>query len=174
MSTGQVRNRRQLWFATIDDAVAEVDRIEEADKAGRLKAIGSWTPGQILAHVAAWIEYGYDGYPMQPPPWFIRQFLRWRVKKYLRVGMPAGVRIPNVKNGTYGTEPLGTADAAARLRRAFLRLRSGEPARFDSPAFGPMSHEDRVRLNLRHAELHLSFLIDQEVSRASSPIPGIR
>jgi hypothetical protein len=27
-----------------------------------------------------------------------------------------------------------------------------------SPAFGPMNHEDRTQFNLRHAELHLSFL----------------
>jgi hypothetical protein len=72
--------------------------------------------------------------------------------------MPAGVRIPGTKDGTFGTEPLSTSEGADRLRRAFQRLLSDEPARYDSPAFGPMSHADRIQLNLRHAELHLSFL----------------
>ena len=50
------------------------------------------------------------------------------------------------------------AEGAARLRKAVARLQAGEPARYDSPAFGPMNHEERIQLNLRHAELHLSFL----------------
>jgi hypothetical protein len=120
--------------------------------------VGTWTPGQILGHLAAWIEYGYEGYPMNPPPWFIRLFLRWQVKKYLQRGMPSGVRIPKVEAGTYGTEAMPTQEGAERLRSALVLLQRGEPTKYHSPAFGPMSHEDRIELNLRHAELHLSFL----------------
>jgi hypothetical protein len=150
--------RRHLRFATIDDLLKEVERIETADKEGRLQAQGTWTPGQVLGHVAAWINYGYDGYPMKPPPWIVRLLLRWQVKKYLRDGMPSGVRIPKVEAGTYGIEVLTLPEGAAQLRRAVERLRAGEPAKFDSPAFGPMTPEDRIQFNLRHAELHLSFL----------------
>ncbi len=151
-------NRRPLTFATINDLLNEVEQILAAEQQGQLTTLGKWTPGQVLGHVAAWIEYGYDGYPMRPPPWFIRVLLRWQVKKYLRQGMPSGVRIPRVKEGTYGTEVLSTAVGAERLRRALQRLQTGEPAKYDSPAFGPMSDEDRIQLNLRHAELHLGFL----------------
>ncbi len=38
-----------------------------------------------------------------------------------------------------------------------MRLKNGEPCTHDSPAFGALSHEDRIRLNLRHAELHLGY-----------------
>lgn len=150
--------RRTLRFDTIAELEAEIDRIVAADRDGQLRTTGHWTPGQIMAHVAAWIEYGYDGYPLRPPPWFVRWFLRWQGKRFLRVGMPSGVRIPRVKDGTFGQDEMPTAAAAERLRRALQRLQSGEPAKFDSPAFGPMSHDDRIRLNLRHAELHLGFL----------------
>ncbi len=51
-----------------------------------------------------------------------------------------------------------TAEAGQRLLNALKRLQDGEEAQFHSPAFGPMSHEDRIRLNLRHAELHLGYL----------------
>lgn len=78
---------------------------------------------------------------------------------FLRRGMPSGQRIPGVAGGTYGTELFTTAEGADRLRRALQRLTSNEPAKFDSPALGPMSHADRIRLNLRHAELHLGFLV---------------
>ena len=159
MSTSASAGRRELKFATIDDLLNEIDRLVAADRAGQLRTLGSWTAGQILGHVAAWIDYGYEGYPMKPPPWFIRVILRWRVRKYLHHGgMPSGVRIPGVKEGTYGTDALSLEEGADRLRRALRRLQAGEHAPYDSPAFGPMSHDDRIQLNLRHAELHLSFL----------------
>jgi hypothetical protein len=52
-----------------------------------------------------------------------------------------------------------TVAAANRLLAALRRLQSGEEAKFDSPGFGAMSMADRVQLNLRHAELHLGFLV---------------
>jgi hypothetical protein len=158
VNTAQVRERRALRFSSIDDVLQDIDGLVAADQAGTLRPLGNWTPGQILGHLAAWANYSYDGYPFKPPPWFIRIILRMKVKKYLRDGMPAGVRIPGVENGTFGTERLSTSEGAERLRRALRRLQSGEPAGHDSPAFGAMSHADRIQLNLRHAELHLSFL----------------
>ena len=154
--------RRQLRLETLDDLLAEVDRVLEADRAGRLKAVGNWTPGQILGHIAAWIEYGYDGYPMPKPPWFVRLLARWHFKKMLRDGMQPGFSIPGVEGGTYGIDDMPTDEAAERLRAAVRRLQAGEPARYHSPAFGAISEEDRVQLTLRHAELHLSFLVPEE------------
>ncbi|MCB9853537.1 MAG: DUF1569 domain-containing protein [Phycisphaerales bacterium] len=150
--------RRTLRFDTIDDAIREAERIAEADRRGNVKRLGNWSPGQCMGHVATWIDYGYNGYPMKPLPWVLRAFLGWRVKKYLKTGMPSGVRMPGVKDGTFGVEDMPTTDALDRYRRAFLRLKSRENAPYDSPAFGPMSHDDRIALNLRHAELHLGFL----------------
>lgn len=153
VDTAKVADRRRLRFADTGELLAEIDRVVAADQAGRLRCCGNWTAGQAMGHVATWINYGYEGYPRQvSPPWFIRIVL-----KYLRDGMPAGVRIPRIDAGTLGTEPLSTEEGAARLRRAVERL-TREPARFPSPAFGAMSEHDRVQLNLRHAELHLGFL----------------
>lgn len=149
---------RKLRFDSIEDCILEVGRIVEADRAQKLRCTGNWTPGQILGHLAAWIEYGYEGYPIKPPPFFIRWILRLNLKRMLHKGMSKGVRIPGIEGGTTGIEDLPTSEAAHRLLDALDRLNRNEPARFDSPAFGPMSHEDRVRLNLRHAELHLGFL----------------
>src|SRR5262245_31553962 len=127
-------SRRKLRFATVDELLAEVDRIVQADHAGTIRRLGNWTPGQIMGHIAAWVNYGFEGYPTRRPPWFIRFILRRMGKKYLRDGMPAGRRIPGVENGTTGIEPLTTADGAQRLRAAFKRLESGEPLTYDSPA----------------------------------------
>lgn len=150
--------RRKLWFDGIDEALADVDRIVEAERAGTLRQTGNWTAGQAFGHLAAWIEYGYDGYPMKPLPFFIRWILRRKVKQFLANGMPGGVRIPGVREGTYAVEEIPAEQGAEQLRRAFGRLKSGERCPHESPGFGAMSHEDRIALNLRHAELHLGFL----------------
>jgi hypothetical protein len=150
--------RRSLRLESLADLSSELERIEQADREGRLETTGQWTAGQILAHLAAWIEYGYEGYPMQKPPLLLRWFLRWKLPSYLQHGMGAGVRIPGVPGGTYGIDRMEVARAAERLHRAIGRLSAKEPCPHESPAFGAMTFEDRVRLNLRHAELHLGFL----------------
>ena len=157
IDTAKVKDRRQLRYESIDDLLLDIERLIAAEKSGTLRTTGNWTAGQVLGHIATWIEYGYEGYPMRVP-WFIRFFLRKKKAKYLRDGMVPGVRIPGTVDGTFGTALMTTEEGAARLRRAAQRLQDGEPAKFDSPAFGPMPHDERVAFNLRHAELHMSFL----------------
>lgn len=149
--------RRVLRFDSVAQMLAEVDRIVAADSAGTLRRAGNWTAGQAFGHLAAWINYGYDGYPMQPPPWFVRVILKAKLKSMLRDGMPVGVRIPRAPEGTYGTEVLATTEGVSRLRAAVDRMQREAP-RFHSPAFGKLSDQDRLALVLRHAELHLGFL----------------
>ena len=106
----------------------------------------------------AWIEYGYEGYPIEPPNWFVRQMLKFFFKKILKDGMQPGVNIPGVEGGTVGQEKVDTETACQRYLVALNRLASSEPVKYPSPAFGDMSAQKRVKLNLRHAELHLGFV----------------
>lgn len=153
-------DRRKLRFENVNAALREVDRIVAAEEAGKLRRAGAWTTGQTFGHVAAWINYAYEGYPFKVP-WFIRLIVKQMVKRYIRDGMPAGRRIPRTADGTYGTAIMETAEGARRLREALRRLETA-PAKFESPAFGALSEHDRIQLNLRHAELHLGFLHPQE------------
>ena len=157
IDTASVTDHRALRFNSVDEFLAEIDRIVAAERAGTLRRSGNWAAGQIFGHLATWINYAYDGFPMKVP-WFIRILIRRKLPTYLNQGMPAGVRFPRVEGGTHGREVLTTDEGADRLRRALRRLQSGEPARYDSPAFGPLTQEQRIALNLRHAELHLGFL----------------
>ena len=158
IDTGKVTDRRQLRFETLDQVREDAERIAAAERAGRLRRTGNWTAGQTLGHLAAWINYAYDGYPPDlRPPWFIKLILRFQKNKFLRGPMPAGVRIPRVDGGTKGTEPLSLDEGLSRLRKAVDRLKAAPPAA-SSPVFGPMTHEEWRSNHLRHAELHLSFL----------------
>lgn len=159
VDTGKVADRRTLRFSAIDDVLAEVDRLVAAERGGTLRCTGNWSAGQNFGHIAAWIEYGYEGFPMKPPPWLVRIMLRYIMKpRCMRSGMRPGMRIPGAKDGTWGTEPMSTDDGAKRLRAALMRLKNREPAKFHSPAFGQVSEDDRATMTLRHAELHLGFL----------------
>lgn len=151
--------RRRVAFNTLSEALADAERLAGADKAGKLKILGNWTCGQVFNHLASWAGYYYEGFPkpLHSPPWFIKPLLRSLKGKYLKRGMPQGVRIPKVPGGTVGTEPLSTEDGLKKLRTAYARLES-TPPKHPSPAFGNMTHDEVIRLNLRHAELHLGFL----------------
>ncbi|MCR9120320.1 MAG: DUF1569 domain-containing protein [bacterium] len=158
IDTKKVTERRKLRFENVAACIAEVERIKSADEAGSLKTLGNWTAGEILSHIAAWIEYGYEGFPMKAPPFFIRWYLKWQLGKMIRDGIEPAMRIPGVEGGTYGFEKMPTPAACDRLISALERMQSDEDVKFHSPAFGPVSNEDRIQFSLRHAELHLGFL----------------
>lgn len=148
--------RRSLHFSSIDEALADADRLVAAEGRGALRRSGSWTLGQTLGHLAAWAGFGYDGYPIKPPR-VIGWILRLRRHAFIHGPMRPGVRIPGVKGGTVATEELSTEEGHARFRRAFERLKR-EPAMDRHPFLGKMAQDEWIALNLRHAELHLSFL----------------
>ena len=159
VDTGKVTGRRTLRFETIDEMMADVDRLVEAERASRLKRLGNWTLGQTLGHLATWAEYGYTGSPLNPP-FFIKWILRLRKQKFLWQPMPAGVKIPGVEGGTLATDPMPTDEALTRLRRVMERLKK-EPPTHPHNVFGQLKHEESIAITLRHAELHLSFFVPE-------------
>jgi hypothetical protein len=159
VNTGKVANRRKLHFDSLDQLLAEVDRLVDAERKGRLRRLGNWTLGQTLGHLATWTEYGYTSCPLKVP-FFIRWILRLQKKKWLRGPLPAGKWIPGVEGGTLGTDPLPLDEALPRFRRAIERLKT-EPPTEPSPAIGMLTHDEAIALNLRHAELHLGFFVPE-------------
>jgi hypothetical protein len=155
VDTAKAAGRRLLRFESIDQEIAETDRLVEAERGGRLKRMGNWSLGQALNHLACWVEMSYTGSPLKPP-FFIKWILRMRKKSFLYGPMRPGVKIPGVAGGTLATEPMPLEEAATRLRRAFERLKTEAPTA-PNPIFGPLTHDEWTALHLRHAELHLGF-----------------
>jgi hypothetical protein len=150
--------RRSLRFATLDDALADADRLVAAERDGRLKQLGNWPLGQTLGHLATWANFALDGYPQSVhPPLPIRLIARLLKNRILTKGMAPGMKIGRVAGGTLGLDPLTTDEGMARLRTAWSRLRTMPPT-IPNPVFGRLTHDQWIQLNLRHAELHLGFL----------------
>lgn len=151
--------RRLLRFDSIEQALAEVDRLIVAEREGRLDRAGNWTLGQTLGHLAVWMNFAFDGYPSSVyPPALLRVLVKLFKGRILSKGMLPGMKVGKVPGGTLGTEVLTTDEGVARLIASFERLRTTPPTLIN-PVFGPLTHEQWIQLNLRHAELHLGFLL---------------
>lgn len=157
VNTATIKDHRKLRFQSIADVRGEVERLVGAERAGRLRRSGNWTLGQNLNHLAAWINYAFDGFPIRRPPFPIRWLLKGKRKEFTEGAMPRGIRILGVKGGTTATEDVPLDAALPRYLAALERLERNAPTR-ESPIFGPMTHAEWIGLNLRHAELHLGYL----------------
>jgi hypothetical protein len=157
VDTKTTTDRRKLALTSLEDLRAEVKRLAAAERAGRMRRTGNWTTGQVLGHLAFWLDTVFDGIPGPKPPFFIRLLGPIVLKRMLLKGLPAGFRMPKVRAGTYGVEPLGVDEGERRMLAAIDRLERGAPP--DRHAIlGRLTREEWIRLHLRHAELHCSFL----------------
>jgi hypothetical protein len=157
VDTKKVTDRRPLKFATLADVRADAAKVVAAERAGSLHRTGNWTAAQVFNHVAAWMEYPYDGYPGNGPPWFVKIMGRFMKKAVFTKPMQAGFRLPGVPGGSFGIEDGPVDSAYERLVRASERMEKGPPS-IPNPVFGPLTHAEWQRLNIGHAELHFSFL----------------
>lgn len=151
------QQRRRITFATPGEALDDAEAIVAADGAGTLRRCGAWTAGQSLGHIAAWIDYAFDGYPFTVDP-ADAAASRARLGVVLASGLKPGVRLPGATWGTFGIDDLPAPEALARLRAAWARLVRAEPTRAHA-FFGELTHPQWIALNLRHAELHQSHLL---------------
>jgi hypothetical protein len=156
MPENAFNERRKLHFTSIDDITTDAGKLALAERNKKLRQIGNWTLGQACGHIAAWIDFGFDGTPAKFS-WVVRLLARGRRKKYLSEPMNPGGRLPRIPGGTLATEVLTTEDGLNRLKRACARLKSSAPTRRHF-IFGRLKPDDWKNLHLRHAELHLSFL----------------
>ncbi|MGE0605679.1 MAG: DUF1569 domain-containing protein [Pirellulales bacterium] len=152
INTKQVAGRRQLHFDTLDDIVAELDRLEGQP----LRSLGNWTVGQNLSHLAAVMNAAIDGADFKAP-WIIRLLVPLFKRKLLAGPMPPGFKLPK-RAASFMPCETDTAAGFAALRQAIHRLRT-ENHRELSPVFGSLTLDEWINLHCRHCELHLSFIV---------------
>jgi hypothetical protein len=153
------KSRRNLRFSSVDDALAEAMRLAATEQEGTLSTAGKWSLGQALGHLATWANFALDGYPASVhPPMIVRLIARLLKNRVINKGMPPGMKIGRVPGGTLGTEQIPTELGLSRFGEAMERLRRTAPSE-PNPACGPLTHDQWIQLNLRHAELHLGFFV---------------
>lgn len=165
-NSGSAGERRTLRFESVGEMLAEARSLAAAP---RLERLGTWTLGQALNHLAAWIEYPYKGYPPElVVPEEVRAKAAARKERIMSSPMAPGERLPGVEAGTTAIEVVPDEVGLARLEEAAKLLEGdpAEPAPYPDPAFGTITRHEWMQMNLRHAELHLSFFRAGQVGAA--------
>jgi hypothetical protein len=171
IDTGRVPKRRAVRLQTVEDLQAEAERVAAAVAAGRVRALGNWSPAQVFWHVGRLIELSFDGFSWRyrrGPQWLTRPFrlLAWRW--LIRLALRPGFRNPPEAAALEPPATVSWEEAAAYLRRQIERIPSGERMTQEAAVEGPYTHEQWLYIHLRHAELHLGFLAIGEKGLAES------
>ncbi|MEX2188288.1 MAG: DUF1569 domain-containing protein [Pirellulales bacterium] len=143
--------RRTLHFNSLDDIVAEAERLA----AGSPKMLGNWSLGQTLVHLARAMDMAVETPPFRAP-WIVRLIGPLLKKRLLTRPMSSGFKLPKDAAAHLIPTTTSAADGLAVLRRSIDRFKAG-PRLPRHDILGRMTDDDWLRLQLRHAELHLSF-----------------
>jgi hypothetical protein len=153
IQTTKVLNRRPLHFQTIDDIHRDVEHLNQ----GKVKALGNWSGGQVLRHLATVMNDSIDGFPMRFS-WPLRLLGRVLKGRILAKGMTPGYQLKGSAAAELVPPATSWEEGLQLFRQAIHRLQT-ETKREPSPFFGAMTREEWDQLHCRHAELHLSFLV---------------
>lgn len=150
--------RRQLRFGSLAEAVAEAERL----LANGYNRTGNWSLAQCCDHLANWLTYPVSGFPRSPLPVrmafaVVRPLMgRKMLNRFLAEGMPAGRPTLPVSVSAPGGDD---ATAVGRLKEAVRRFETHAGEYGPSPLFGPLSRDEAMQVQVKHAEHHLSFLM---------------
>ncbi len=154
VDTKAVQGRRKLHFESLDEIVADAQRLVDSPNT---KMLGNWPLERILSHLTMALNRSVDGFNAKAPI-FIRLIGRFVKSGILRKGMPAGRMLPKEVVVSFYPEVPSTQHAMRNLAAAVQRV-GKEQMTANHPVFGKMTHEEWRQLHLRHSELHLSFAV---------------
>jgi Protein of unknown function (DUF1569) len=152
VDTAKVEGRRTLHFQSLDDILADIERLNQ----GKVRAIGNWSPGQVLKHLTVPMTWCLDGAQLKGS-WIIRLFGWFMKNRFLRNPMPAGFKLSDDFAKHLVPPETSWEDGLHAIRSAISRLKA-ESQRHPSPFLGELTREQWDQLHCRHSELHLSFL----------------
>lgn len=154
VNTKKVVGRRKLHFDSLDEIAAEAKRLASQD----VQLLGNWSLGQIFSHLAISMNRTIDGTDFRPSL-FIRMLGPLMKNRFLKRGVPSGFKMPAKMAADFG--PADDATVAAALEElcdAIERFKT-DSRRVPHPAFGKMTDQEWYQLHLRHAEMHLGFVV---------------
>ena len=152
VNTKTVTGRRDVHYQSYAELLADAERIARIPD---ITTLGNWSVGQIFQHLSSSLESCIDGTGFKLP-WPARVLFSLLMKrKFLYGKLPAGFKAP--KN--FQPDAIDTPMALGNLRKAVERLNT-ESIRAMHPAFGMITQEEWDQFNLRHCELHMSFITE--------------
>lgn len=152
VNTKKVKGRREVRYESFDDLLIDARRFAKT----QVCCLGNWSPGQIFEHLARSLDGSIDGIDFAMPApvrWIMSLLMK---KKFLEGELPAGFK----SSDSMIPGDTSVKDGLASLEMAITR-QNQEPNRVMHPGFGNISRESWGKFHLRHAELHMSFLVPE-------------
>ena len=157
INTTQVTGRRTVEYAALDEFLADATSLAESG----CRTLGNWSYGQILHHLAEAMRSSIDGFDFKAA-WPIRVFIAPLIKNsVLSRPMRAGFKLPKRADPYLPPEDASVEESLDQARAAVDRLAHEDP-RAEHPVFGKLAREEWMALHLRHAELHMSFVVPDD------------
>ncbi len=150
VATKKVEGRRTVQYASLHDLLNDAEKLSST----KIRTLGNWSFGQILKHIAMSLDSSIDGAGfMLPAParWLMSLLMK---RKFLTKPIPPGFKAPD----SFIPKETSIEDGLTALRTAIDR-QSHETKRAMHPAFGKISNDEWNDFNLRHSEMHMSFVI---------------
>jgi Protein of unknown function (DUF1569) len=144
--------RRPLDFRTIDEVIAELDRLHKDG----CQSCGKWNLAHMCNHLSVGVRGSMEGFKSPRPSWFLRMLapliIWWMFKKRQ---MPEGVNAPAE------FQPHDVKDEATEVeetKQLLRRFQEHKGPLHPSPFAGNLSYDRWLNLHLIHCAHHLSFL----------------
>lgn len=156
-NAAKVPGRRELHFESVDDILAEAEQVMGKPH----RAVGNWTAAQILEHLALAFNRSVDGSDYRPP-FFVRWLASLLKRPILNRPMRSGFKMPKAMRPDFMPPDNATEEnALEELRASFNRYQSAAELA-PNVALGKLSREEWDKLHMRHAEMHLGFIVPSE------------
>lgn len=152
INTKGVTGRREVHYDTFDDALADAERLAS----GEVQTQGNWSYGQILRHLAVAVDTMIDGAPFKLPlpiQFVMRLIMK---KRMLTKPLSPGFKLPK-KAAMLVPEETSVEEGMELFRAAIQRVKT-ETERAPHPGFGVMGPGEWDQFQLRHFEMHMSFV----------------
>lgn len=144
---------RQLVFASLDQALSELDRLAQAPT---LQSTAVWTLPQTLVHCAQSIEYSLTGFPESKSPLFQATVGTLAFKAFAWRGRMRHDLAEPIPGAPALAADSAAAAAMARLRQAVTDFhQSTQPLR-PHFAYGDLSKSEYEQAHAMHLANHFS------------------
>lgn len=146
--------RRELSFGSLDEAVAEAERLAQ----GEVRTTGKHSFGQILEHLARTHDMATGKVVGPRPPWFMRLMMPLMKGMILNGPVKPGFKLPKDAEAFFWPEgEVDVQQALSHLKESVENYKTNGPLAVH-PVFGKVSREQNDRLNQSHCAMHLSFV----------------
>lgn len=154
--TASFHERRIVTYCTLQDFLVDVGTLIDSE----VTTVGNWSFAQILEHLARAIDASIDGFSFQSN-WLVRTLVAPLLKnRLLTTPMKPGFTLPRRASGYLPEADVELGVSHEHLEAAVGRLAMTEPTA-PHPFLGRLSDREWLALHLRHAEMHMSFVMPQ-------------